>query len=122
MSIFPIAGFQFTPLVGSFMQTSFTLHETGHLEALTRTWTELFHKDFTGSVSVVLVDENGRELWASREREYNVAGKCLGKHERRDEWSDRVPQEVLSQVLGYAIIHQHAPENRSVHLLMSEEG
>ncbi|HEY9667569.1 MAG TPA: hypothetical protein V6C91_12240 [Coleofasciculaceae cyanobacterium] len=120
ISILPITGFQHNYLVQGHLETSFTVSETGELEAVTKTLTDFYGKGFTGSVAIALLDENAQQLWVSKERQYTVQGRCMGKWSRRDGWSDQVPQDILSQVRGYMIIHQQVPENRPVPVLLSE--
>lgn len=120
ISSLPITGFQHNYLLQGHLETSFTVSETGKLEAVTKTWTDFFGKGFIGSIAIALLDENAQQLWVSKERQYTVQGRCMGKWMRRDGWSDQIPQEILAQVRGYMIIQQQVPENHPVPVLLSE--
>jgi hypothetical protein len=67
---------------------------------------------FTGSVTVVLTDGDGRALWAANPQTHGVDGEWVGDDDRHENWSATVPSNVLDQVRGYAILQQHDPRWR----------
>ncbi|XWK87470.1 MAG: hypothetical protein U7127_25260 [Phormidium sp.] len=96
---------------GGHMETSVTVYDTGRLDAVTRTWTNVKMAGFRGGVVVVLLDVNNHRLWASGLRTYGVDGTWIGRSNRTESWSEQVPSEVISRVSGCEIIHQHNPSD-----------
>ncbi|WP_051352964.1 hypothetical protein [Picosynechococcus sp. NKBG15041c] len=94
------------------MQTDFTLDAGGNLSAVTRWWTNVKLTGFTGSVTMVLTDENGIALWAANPQTHGVDGEWVGNDDRHENWSATVPSTIIDQVRGYAILHQHDPHWR----------
>jgi hypothetical protein len=107
---FPIKGSRHDDVAGGHMQTDFTLDAGGTLSAVTRTWTNVKLKGFTGSVTVVLTDGDKQPLWASPPRKYGVDGELVGDDDRHDNWNETVPSGIINQVRGYAILQQHDPK------------
>ncbi|WP_121970974.1 PQQ-binding-like beta-propeller repeat protein [Leptolyngbya sp. BC1307] len=108
--VFPIKGSRHDDVAGGHMQTDFSLDVGGTLSAVTRTWTNVKLKGFTGSVAVVLTDGDKKLLWALPPRKYGVDGKLVGDNDRHDNWSETVPSGIINQVRGYAILQQHDPK------------
>jgi hypothetical protein len=109
---FPIKGSRHDDVAGGHMQTDFTLDAAGTLSAVTRWWTNVKLTGFTGSVTVVLTDGDGRALWAANPQTHGVDGEWVGDDDRHENWSATVPSSVLDQVHGYAILQQHDPRWR----------
>ena len=129
--VFPIKGARHDDVAGGHMQTDFSLDAGGTLDAITRTWTNVKLKGFTGSVIVVLTDIDKRPLWASSPRNYGVDGELVGDDDRHDNWSETVPSGIINQIYGYAILQQHDPKwlslvgdrgEQFLHWLNSDEG
>ncbi len=106
---FPIKGSRHDDVAGGHMQTDFTLDAGGTLSAVTRWWTNVKLTGFTGSVSVVLTDEDGKMLWAANPQTHGVDGEWVGDDDRHENWSASVPSAIIDQVRGYAILQQHEP-------------
>jgi hypothetical protein len=111
---FPIKGSRHDDVAGGHMETSITLHNTGRMDGVTRTWTNVNFKGFTGGVCVVLIGDNNHRLWVSELRTYGVDGDeiPLKDSDRTEGWDEQVPKEVLNQVRGVAIVQRHAPDSR----------
>ncbi|MEG4009856.1 hypothetical protein QUA23_27675, partial [Microcoleus sp. Pol1C5] len=108
--VFPIKGSQHDDVAGGHMQTDFSLDAGGTLNAVTRWWTNVKLKGFTGSVTVVLTDIDKRPLWATAPRTHAVDGEWIGDDDRHENWSETVPSGIIDQVHGYAILQQHDPK------------
>lgn len=109
---FPIKGSRHDDVANGHMQTDFTLDAGGNLNAVTRWWTNVKLKGFTGSVTVVLTDSNRRALWASNPQTHGVDGEWVGDDDRHENWSASVPSNIINEVRGYAILQQHEPKWR----------
>lgn len=106
----PITHSQSDNIAGGTMQTSITLYETGRLDGVTRTFTKVKLRGFTGGASVVITDPNGHVLWGSEMHSFRVDGSYIGNSDRTDSWSEQVPSEVIIHAGGAAIIHLHNPK------------
>lgn len=91
------------------MRTSFTLLSDGTLTAVTRTWTRVKMKGFTGAVCVVLLDKGKNPIWSSGSQSYGVDGTWVGRSDRTENWRASVPSDILPHVKGYSILQTHNP-------------
>lgn len=99
MANFPIQLSKSDNISGGTMETTVTIHDTGRLDGVTRTFTKVDLSGFTGGVAAILLDENGKPLWLSSKHSYGVDGdaKVFGRRmfggtsDRTDAWNDQVP-------------------------------
>lgn len=105
-----------------FMETSFNLDSNGNLNAMTKTWSDMNAKGFTGGVVIVFTDASGGAIWSTEQQTYGVDGKWIGKSSRTETWRAKVPSEIRSQISGYAIYQEHAPRGRTLAWLQSPDG
>lgn len=95
------------------MKTRIKISSTGRIDGETRTWSSECARGFTGGVVVYLMDEYGNNLYNTPMHKYGVNGECLGDpHDRKEVWSDPVPQDVLNKVRNVAITHLRKPTDR----------
>jgi hypothetical protein len=111
---FPITASRHDDVAGGHMETSITLYNTGRMDGVTRTWTNVDFSGFTGGVCVVLIGDNNHRLWVSGLHTYGVDGDKIPfkVSDRTEGWDEQVPQELLNQVRGVAIVQRHAPDPR----------
>ena len=96
------------------MYTKFTLNPDGTLNVNTEVRNRHRIKGFTGGVAIVLTDIKGETIWNSEQQQYGINPRYTSRKEkvRNENWSARVPLDVLSQVAGHAIIQEHTPRDR----------
>ena len=102
---------------GGTMQTKVCLSSSGQLTGITRTFTKVKLKGFTGSVRVVLFTDDGRSH-VSQDHRYGVSGELVGRSDRTETWVEQVPVEFASRVRECAIIQSHEP--RDLHKAFNE--
>ena len=121
---FPVQGMQEDTVVKKgYMKTSFNLDSNGNLNAITKTWSDVNLKGFTGGVSIAFTDASGSVIWSTEQQRYGVDGKFIGKSDRTENWQAKIPAEFLSRISGYAILQEHNPTPRSlVDWVQSPEG
>jgi hypothetical protein len=95
---------------GGTMQTKVTLSSSGQITGITRTFTKVNFKGFTGAVRVVLFTDDGRSH-VSQEHSYGVDGDMTGgRSDRTDTWTEQVLAEFASRVRECAILQYHNPK------------
>jgi len=113
MPDFPKKGSQHTELGDHRrMYSEITISSTGRIDGRTKTWTSKKFKGFTGTVVVFLTDGDGNILHATQPHRYGVNGTALGGHKRDEPWWEEIPQNILNNIVGYAIHHAHTPTPR----------
>jgi hypothetical protein len=98
------------PASGGFMHTDVTIFSDGLLNAVTHTWEVTDLRGFKGGVATTLLDQNNHALWVSATQHYGVDGKWIGTSDRTENWSDRVPAEVLPNIRAVAIVQHWNPD------------
>jgi hypothetical protein len=115
--VFPIQGSQddHFPNSGGFMHTDVTIIKnadgSAHLNAVTHIWEVTELRGFRGAVAVAVLDANQRPLWVSQTQKYGVDGRALGTADRRENWSDTMPSQLVPQARYLAIIQKWNPKN-----------
>ncbi len=102
-----------------YTETSVTLHGSGRLDAVTHTWTD---NKFIGAhavAGVVLVDGDNHQLWYSGAHMCGISGEWEpgGRDDRRCDWSEKIPPEVLNQVADCKIVHGNTGEIEFLEIL-----
>jgi hypothetical protein len=104
-----------------FMETQAWLNtETGHLEAITHTWTSNWVFGFTGSVGIIMLGAGGMPIRLPQGQELpsqwplgvDARGTFWKASSRTDPWSYDVDPSVASQVESMLILHTHHPKQR----------
>ncbi|MDH2334272.1 hypothetical protein [Paenibacillus polymyxa] len=112
MSRFPVHGNTLSELQHHRrMETSFSITETGRLDAFTKTWTADPWKGFTGTVIVFLITDE-QIIHATEPHSYGVDGVRVGDPSREDYWYEDIPIDVVEKMNSYAIWHAHTPIDR----------
>ncbi len=122
------------PIVGSrrddlgdhrYMETSITISASGRLDAVTHTWTGKHMEGFTGGVTVFITDKDGNVLHKTKAQKYGVNGTDVpgASNDRRVNWSEELPPNVINNAAGYAIMQTHSPNPRwDEFLIETKEG
>jgi hypothetical protein len=83
----------------------------GQIAATTRVWTSEALRGFEGSVIVFLLDENKRLIFQTKERHWGVNGEAIpgAPSDRKENWAEAVPVDVLAQTRYVTIFHSDHP-------------
>ncbi|GBF82454.1 MIR domain-containing protein [Aphanothece sacrum] len=109
----PVRAEQTNQVAGGTMTTKVTVSPDGQLTAETHTRTKVDLKGFTGSVIVVIYNQEGR-AHISGKHSFGVNGQLIpgGPSDRKDTWQESVPLEISSKANRVAIVHSHDPNVR----------
>lgn len=84
----------------------------GRLDGLTRTWTGILARGFTGGVYVQLRHQNRAVIGVTSLRSFGVDGRWIGRSDRTDGWAEQFPAAVAAQTVELEIIQLHTPRDR----------
>lgn len=98
------------------MRTELTLQRSGalagQLDAVTRTWTGIKMRGFTGGVYVLLRHTTGAVIGVTGLHTFGVDGKWVGRADRTEFWQERITPSVAAATVGVEIIQLHTPRDR----------
>lgn len=113
---FPVRSFREERVATGHMRTDVTLSNTGRLDGKTRTWTSDELKGFEGGVVVAITDIHGNILWNTpvSAHKYGINGHSVpgAPSDRTEIWTETVPDNVLNNAAGVAIIQKDMPTNK----------
>jgi hypothetical protein len=84
----------------------------GKLDAVTRTWTGILARGFTGGVYVLLRHESRAIIGLSGLHSFGVDGRWIGRSDRTDYWSEYFDPRVAAATVELQIIQLHTPKDR----------
>lgn len=105
---FPIRASASRNIEGGTMESNVTISSNGQVTVITRTFTKVIAKGFTGGVYVVLFSDNG-DGKISDIKTYGVDGTCCGRSDRTETFQFQVDSSFARQVTQVAIILEHSP-------------
>jgi len=90
------------------METHFTLYANGAMDGVTKSWTSNSFEGAHGVAGVILY-AGDHALWFSDAHQCGVGGRLdfTGSSDRTESWKEQVPERVMEQVTGYAIVHEN---------------
>jgi hypothetical protein len=84
----------------------------GRLDGITRTWTGILMRGFTGGVYVQLRNPNRAVIGVTELRSYGVDGKWVGRSDRTEAWVEQFSAAVAANTVELEIIQLHTPRDR----------
>lgn len=106
---FPLKGHRSSEVAdGVTMETHFTLYSNGAIDGVTKSWTSNSFEGAHGVAGVILY-AGEHAIWFSGAHQCGVAGRLdpTGPSDRTESWNEQVPDRVMEQVTGYAIVHEN---------------
>lgn len=103
------------------MRTEVVLQRSGELagklDGITRTWTGILARGFTGGVYVQLRHPNRAVIGVTELRSYGVDGKWVGRSDRTEAWVEQFPAGLAANTVEIEIIQLHTPKDRYANIV-----
>ena len=105
---FPLRANRETSLGSSrHMASALLLSQEGELQVNTQIWTNSEFFGFTGAISILFLDRQGKVVGATDVNSWGVLGRWLPglTSERNEFWQVTIPEDLLSRIRSFKILH-----------------